>query len=562
MTSGRSARVTVSPGDVLAWLCLPAVALWCVAVAVDRVGPGLGSVPHAHRVIAVSLFAVPAALVLAGVGYRAPSSALVRRCAWLAIGVAGAFLLAPEVAKHSTIAWAVPGAIVTAWVMMRRPAAGVALIIAATAAFGSLSAYTNIPYTRGIDLLLVGLWLAALARLALSTRARRFALWPGIALAILFLAVTVGQMLLAPSVHQAFGFFRVTDWYMLSLLLVAYSQWSSATHLRIVRFALVTALLVGIYAVVQLVRGPTAAEFAQVAKSGFNFVNGKPKLTGSFPNGADLGSWTTLMLPFCLSCALTFPGRVRIVSIAAMPLLAIGLVGSGVRAGGVSVLIAVLVVLTLHQMTRASPGPRLGRAFGAMLVVLAVGFGAYSLASSHVNKVGHNFAGLLGIGGSHDLSLSQHEYKWSAVFRDLPGHPFGFGLGAVPPGSPTDPGPQGAHLPANTLGVDNGYLEIAIQQGLAIMVLFALALLLVLGGLVHRATGCRDPVRAGIAIGAAGTLVALMVLEGAGAFIDSLPALSAWIVIGLGVAQFMPRRDSPDRRGAAAARSAAGAVSV
>jgi len=46
------------------------------------------------------------------------------------------------------------------------------------------------------------------------------------------------------------------------------------------------------------------------------------------------------------------------------------------------------------------------------------------------------------------------------------------------------------------------------------------------------------PGRAALAIGAAGTLVSMLVLFFVGDYVEGLPALAGWLLVGLGVGQF------------------------
>jgi hypothetical protein len=80
------------------------------------------------------------------------------------------------------------------------------------------------------------------------------------------------------------------------------------------------------------------------------------------------------------------------------------------------------------------------------------------------------------------------------------------------------------------------------------MLLFIATMVALLVGLVRRAVVTVDRHRAGLGIGAAGALVALAALMFSGVFIIGLTALAAWLLIGLGVAQFT---SPPDERATA-----------
>jgi hypothetical protein len=143
---------------------------------------------------------------------------------------------------------------------------------------------------------------------------------------------------------------------------------------------------------------------------------------------------------------------------------------------------------------------------------------------------------------TNDVSVAQHQYKWTEAFRDLSGHPFGYGLGTAPAGYTSNAPPTPFVLPVTGFSVDNGFLKIALEQGFAVMLVFAVGLALLAGGLARGGLASPDPTEATIALGAAGAAVSFLVLEGAGAFADGIPAIAGWVMIGLGVAQLARTR--------------------
>src|SRR5260370_33301007 len=95
----------------------------------------------------------------------------------------------------------------------------------------------------------------------------------------------------------------------------------------------IAAALVGGYATLRWSIGPAQVEPSLALQSTYNLVNGKLKLIGSFPNGADLALWTSLALPFCVAFGLAARGRWPLIAATAGWLGAIAPVGSQGRAG-------------------------------------------------------------------------------------------------------------------------------------------------------------------------------------------------------------------------------------
>jgi riboflavin transporter FmnP len=101
--------------------------------------------------------------------------------------------------------------------------------------------------------------------------------------------------------------------------------------------------------------------------------------------------------------------------------------------------------------------------------------------------------------------------------------------------------------PVAATGLDSSYLKIGIEQGPIVMVLFITALLALLVGLAVRAIATPDPTAAALGIGACGTVVALLVFFYTGFYVEHLQTLSAWLLIGIGAAQFTGSRAFPRR---------------
>ncbi len=528
----QSSRAIALAGAGLAW-----------TAAMTAASLGAAGAHVSSRMLDVLLIAPPVALALFWALSHRPAPTLLRvATGWSAI-LAVILLLTPQAVGDPSLVAGIPAVIALTWVVYRWPAIGAVVVIGITASFGSLSAYLSFPYKRALTLLFLALWLAAVARLVITRRREGMSFPFGVLMAAAYVVISAVQVVLADNPHVALGGWELAPLYMTTLFVVAFSQLSTDTHLRIVRWLMVAALLVGAYSTLRLIIGPSSLEKAMASRSLYNFVNGKQKDIGSFVSGPDLAEWTALMIPFCLSCALGMRGRTRLLAWLALPLLAIGLFGSQVRAPAFAVGIAALVVAVLHSRPRAFPGARFGVAAIAVAAVAAIGIAAYSLGGGSAK--GHSYVALL-TGDTNDVSVSTHEYKWGIALHDLTGHPFGYGLGTAPAGYTSNAPPTTYILPVTGFSVDNGFLKIALEQGFTVMTVFALALVLLAAGLARGGLVLRDPRRATIALGAAGTAVSFFVLEGAGAFADGVPAIAGWLVIGLGLAQLVLRKPAAD----------------
>jgi hypothetical protein len=304
--------------------------------------------------------------------------------------------------------------------------------------------------------------------------------------------------------------------------------------------AVVVAGLVGAYAVYRWMTQISVAEYQNWGADPYNYVGGKLRLLGSFPTGQDLGGWTADVVPFCLAMGFTFRGGWRIGAFAATALCLLALAGSQLRIAVVAVAIAALVVVLLHEASRGFTGLRLGATVTAVIVMAGLGITAFQITGGTTDKVTHSYSSLLRPFDRSDPSVDARLYKWEIAFRDLRSHPFGYGLGHANKQSTSR---LASFESIGQYDVDNGYLVVALEQGFAVMVLFALALLVLTADLVRKGLALATRVPAGIAIGAAGTLIAFCILEWAVAFQDGPRSLAVWVIAGLGLAQFTSMRD-------------------
>src|SRR5581483_11168416 len=121
-------------------------------------------------------------------------------------------------------------------------------------------------------------------------------------------------------------------------------------------------------------------------------------------------------------------------------------------------LVLVLAVRQLGRGARGLGGTLLAAVIGAGLIVAAISIAGDSGA--------HSFRALLH--PTSDPSFLARKYKWTQALRDLQTRPFGYGLGAGSYAGQT----TGRFFLAADTNVDNGFLKVALEQGLLIMVLF------------------------------------------------------------------------------------------
>jgi hypothetical protein len=78
------------------------------------------------------------------------------------------------------------------------------------------------------------------------------------------------------------------------------------------------------------------------------------------------------------------------------------------------------------------------------------------------------------------------------------------------------------------------------------MLLFIAATVLLLAGIARRTIATRDPGLAGLGMGAAGALATWLVSLMTGVYVEGLPALAVWIMVGVGAAGFVSQHRRTD----------------
>jgi O-Antigen ligase len=451
-----------------------------------------------------------------------------------AAGIAAAIALAALVTAvvvqvQPFVALAVPVVFATAFLCARRPAGTIAFVLVLSGSFGSLQAFGVGSPGPLVDLILAALWVSVLVSHLIKERDRPWWIWPGLALTCLYLLLTFLEITTAATLEVGLRSFRYSAWYMLVLPLLALAGWSLRTYVRISRALIAVALLVGGYAVVRLIIGPAASEetFALGGAGGYNIVDDKLALIGSFPSRHSLAFWATAAIPFCLAAVITQPRRWKLVAAAAAGLCTAAVLGTEVRAAIPALVAGVGTVILLYQLSGGLQAATIARTISATLIALTVGAAMFTMV---VGESSARYDAILNPSG--DISYEHRIAKWRQALEDIEDAPFGKGLGTAGLVQELDEGP---YITQGSYGIDSSYLKIAYEQGFPVMILFIVAMLTLLVGLARRALQTLDRTARGIAIGGAGTLVAALSMFVTAVYIENLPVLTVWVAVGAGI---------------------------
>jgi hypothetical protein len=422
----------------------------------------------------------------------------------------------------------VPAGIAGVIAVAAHPAAGVVALFALTGFQGSIQVYTPIPGRGLVDFILVALWLGALWR-ALNFKNPPIWLLPGVVAAGLYIAFTIIAALFTSPVSEGVASIHLSVWLMAAVLLVGMAPWSSEVIWGIAKGALVVAVLVGLYAVLRTITGPTEAEreLALSGKPGFLQL----KTSGSLPSAGHLASWSTAMLPFALALTLALRrGFWQYVAGLAAALSLFAVLATEVRAGIVAAIGAAFLVLVLFGASRAFPiTTRTVRLAGGCLIAVVLGAGAYATTIGTSGESSARFERILD--PTNDLGYSTRLVRWEEAIEVMGDNPFGKGLGtlgAVALDDPLDPD--------LIRQLDSSYIKVGVEQGPWVLGLFVLGLLALLANLAWRSIIVTDPGKAALGIAGAGALLGMIISFYANTFIEEPQILAGWLIAGLGVA--------------------------
>jgi O-antigen ligase len=234
--------------------------------------------------------------------------------------------------------------------------------------------------------------------------------------------------------------------------------------------------------------------------------------------------------------ATVMKGRWRLAALAVIPLCAVAFIASESRAALVAAIVGLAVVLALHSMGRAFPGPRLGAVLAATVVLVGGGGAAIALSGGSSNATTKKFSVVLH--PNDDAAYRARRAKWDEALRDIRRQPMGHGLGTANQLQEQ----QGRFVSIGSFSIDNSYLRVGYEQGIVPALLYIAGLLALALALIRRAVVEPDPARAGPALAAAGAMVSyVVVLYPSNAF-DGYAALAAWLLAGVGIAPFLAER--------------------
>lgn len=436
---------------------------------------------------------------------------------------------------------AVPAAIVGTMAAIARPALGLSVILALSGFIGTLIAFTGLPVGPLSELGLLCLLLASVYIYATGQSQRRTWLWPALILPGLYLLLTTVQMFTSESLDYAFQDYRITTWYMAAIPILALGPWDSRTYRRAALGFVAIAALVGLYAVYRHIVGPSPEEFAQARGAVQRIAFSVPtRFFGSFLSAFQLAAWCGTALPFLLAIAFVTKGLWRVVGIVAMGGCLFAVFASDVRTGIVAVAVGMGLVLVLFLMSQAFQIERFAMGFLALLGVGLAGIGGYALLISDSETESDRFSRILTPG--EDPAFENRLIRWEEALDVIDREPFGHGLGTqgYVGQSVNEEGETG---PFN---LDSAYLKVGIQQGYLMMVLFVASLIVLAVSLGRRSLLARDRWACALGIGACGALVAQMIFFFSGIYSEGVTALSAWVLVGMGAAQFTAL--DPDRK--------------
>jgi O-Antigen ligase len=454
---------------------------------------------------------------------------------------------------------AIPAMAVVTLLVARFPAAALAGVFICASFHATIKLYTPIAPQKAGDVLLVGLWIVALWKSFVSPAPRpRISIWPGVACVGIFVVLSAFEIMTARTFTIGLQSFRVSGWYLAVVLLIAYAPWPDATRRRMENAILALIVLTAGYATWRWAGGPTADE-AALAKANINNIgsNGIVRPIGSFNTAKELASWTGVAVPFAVGIALTLKSRWRLVAGAGAALAFIAMFSTGVRAAPAAAGPGLLAVLVLYQLSQSYRGRRGATVAIIGLSALLAGAGGYALTSDDDPDTANRYRAILD--PASDQNYQARLIKWREALDDIDNAPFGHGLGTA--GVAQKRFGEFTNIGSND--VDNSYIKVAYEQGFVVAVFFTLSILLLLLGLARRALVALEPARAGPALAACGTIVALLILFFIGTYVEGVAALAGWMMVGFGVSRFtrVPRAaTAPASASADAERVAPGPI--
>lgn len=508
------------PADLVA----VALAAFYVAVLVSFLGGG-PVFRYFFYVLPLPLVA-PFLLVLRR-GTLPPLQAQAALAAWVALA---AYVGAIIITFAPTFVYGVPVILAAAVVARRRPALMLTVGLVCTGAFGSLQALASVPAAKLADVVLMGLWLAAAWGWSFGGHLRSRFL-PSLAALALYLLFSAGEIFTADTVNQGLQAFRGSMWYLAVLLLAANAPWPAASRERMLRGVVLVGLLIGGYAILRWAIGPAGAERTLAESNPNNLLDGDLRPIGSFSTSKELAFWTAIVTPFLFGLGLAWRGRWRVVAMIAAGLCVVGMLAADVRAGPAALVPGVLITLVLYQASQAFRGRRGPAVLVIVLLGVIGGAGAFAVTLGGKQDTRARYDNILH--PQQDASYQARLVKWRKALDDIGKAPLGHGLGSAGRTQKR----YGTYATIGGDDVDNSYLTLAYEQGFVVMVILVGIIVLLGLAMARAAVVDPDPTRAGPLLAACGTLVSMLVIFYVGDYVEGLPALAGWLLVGLGLGQ-------------------------
>ena len=531
-TGTRTDNLALLRGDLDRFAVYAAASLFTLVAVASRTG----AIVVPGGLVTLALFPFALLALDAFWPQRALRTEVHGAAAWAGL-VLLALVLTPSLTQSVAVAVGLPVAIAVGVLVSRTPAVAVPVTVALTASLGSFEAFLGFGPGVIIELLLAGLWLAVIGRVVLG-RPDEYVIWPAVLGFLLFAGISVVDLLTSDEFVVAYLGFKATVWYMLALLAIAYAGWSRETYRRMALGLVIVCFIACSYVVFRWIMGHSSAEL-ELAKAAGAGINVEPytedvRVIGSFQTAHAMSFWTAFMGPFCLAVAVWVTGRWRALAISAAILCLTAILASEIRGPLPGFVGGSMLVLVLHQISRAFPGFGRGTATAVILAVLGLSGGLVALSASDPERV-DRFEAVLD--PSSDPAFAVRQPKWEQVLDSAEKNPFGRGLGTAGAGQVT----SGATVELAQFNVDSSYLKVAYEQGLLVMALFIATVVGLLVSLVVASLRTRSKEAAALGLGASGALLSILVSFYTGNYIESTPIIGAWILVGLGMSYFVAK---------------------
>jgi hypothetical protein len=362
-----------------------------------------------------------------------------------------------------------------------------------------------------------------------------------------WLAASVLQIPQSGDLQQGLAGFRLFHAYTLVAVAAAVVFATRGTALPRVRVALAIGLLVSLYSATRVLIGPAFEEevFATLGTRSHAYGTSLRGI-GSFSSAVAMQSFLTPLCGFALVAGYLEP-RLRLLAWPTAGLALVGLGGAYGRAPLVAIAVGLALALGVMVAVAGISGRRKLVAGVLCAVVVAAMYGGLEVAGTGSPALDARAAGLAQ--PLSDRSVTERLRTWGDALADLPDDPAGRGVGAV--GAASAPGES------SRTTVDNSFLKVAVEQGVAVAALFVAALagaIVLLGLRLRRMTGERRA----IGVAALAGFVSYLALATTGEYVEQPGKVVAWGLLGVAAAQALGRpgkvaeplpRRSPPRRG-------------